>query len=65
MAVFTERGWPNCFSCGENINNIDLMMLSGHDFLPAVMILERWLEQYRQDLGVVERPAMPTSSQQE
>ena len=27
------------------------MMLCGHDFLPAVKILEGWLEQYRQDLG--------------
>jgi DNA primase len=43
----------HCFSCGENINNIDLMMLSGHDFLPAVMILEGWLEEYQRDLGVL------------
>ena len=27
------------------------MMLLGHDFLPAVKILEGWLDQYRVDLG--------------
>jgi hypothetical protein len=64
MAVFTERGWPNCFSCGENINNIDLMMLSGHDFLPAVTILKGWLEQYRRELGLSELSIRSNSSQQ-
>jgi hypothetical protein len=43
-----------------NSNNIDLMMLGGHDFLPAVMILEGWLEQYRRDLG--QRPPAVASS---
>jgi hypothetical protein len=38
-------------SCGENFNNIDLMMIQGHDFVPAVEILGGWLEEYRRDLG--------------
>jgi len=38
-------------SCGENFNNIDLMMIQGHDFVAAVEILKNWLEQYRRDLG--------------
>ncbi len=37
--------------CDENFNNIDLMMIQGHDFLPAVEILKNWLEQYQRDLG--------------
>jgi hypothetical protein len=40
----------HCFCCGENFNNIDLMMIQGHDFLPAVDILKNWLLEYQQDL---------------
>ena len=58
--VNPKNNLAHCFSCGENINNIDLMMLCGHDFLPAVMILEGWLEQYRSDLG--QRPPAVASS---
>jgi len=59
--VSTSAGPTYCFSCGEKINNIDLMLLNGHDFLPAVMILEGWLEQYRRDLGQWP-PAVASSS---
>jgi transcription elongation factor Elf1 len=41
----------HCFSCGKNCNNIDLMIMQGHDFLPAVKILSNWLEQYQRDSG--------------
>ena len=49
--VNPKNNLSHCFSCGENCNNIDLLMMQGHDFLPAVSILEGWLEQYRHDLG--------------
>jgi DNA primase len=49
--VNPKNNLAHCFSCGENINNIDLMMIQGLDFLPAVTILKGWLEQYRRDLG--------------
>lgn len=49
--VNPKNNLAHCFSCGENFNNIDLLMIGGHDFLPAVSILERWLEQYQHDLG--------------
>jgi hypothetical protein len=26
----------HCFHCEENLNNIDLMMLQGHELVPAV-----------------------------
>ena len=62
--VNSKNNLAHCFSCGENINNIDLMLLSGHDFVPAVTILESWLEQHRRDLGLSEPSASSSSSQQ-
>ena len=49
--VNPSNNLAHCFSCEENFNNIDLMMIQGHDFRPAVGILENWLVQYRRDLG--------------
>ena len=49
--VNPENNLAHCFCCGKNINNIDLMVLLGHDFIPAVGILENWLIQYQRDLG--------------
>ena len=57
--VNPRNNLAHCFSCGENFNNIDLFMLQGHDFLPAVAILKTWLEEYQRDLG---RRAPPASS---
>ena len=54
--VNPKNNLAHCFNCGENFNNIDLMILQGHDFLPAVDILKRWLGDYRRDLGRVEPP---------
>ncbi len=48
--VNPSNNLAHCFSCGENFNNIDLMMNHGHDFVPAVEILKNWLEEYRRDL---------------
>ena len=47
--VNPSNNLAHCFSCKENFNNIDLMMRQGHDFIPAVEILESWLEQYQHD----------------
>jgi DNA primase len=49
--VNPSNNLAHCFSCGKNVNNIDLMMMQGHDFIPAAGILENWLLQYRRDLG--------------
>jgi DNA primase len=49
--VNPRNNLAHCFSCGENYNNIDLMMIHGHDFVAAVEILKNWLEQYQRDLG--------------
>lgn len=55
--VNPRNNLAHCFSCGENFNNIDLMMRQGYDFVPAVSILENWLQQYRHDLGHTKRQA--------
>ncbi len=44
-------------------NNIDLMMLQGHDFLGAVRLLKIWLDQYRHDIDLPTQSATPRSSQ--
>jgi DNA primase len=49
--VNPRNNLAHCFCCDENFNNIDLMMVLGHDFLPAVDILKNWLQEYRRDLG--------------
>jgi DNA primase len=49
--VNPRNNLAHCFSCGENFNNIDLMMIQGHEFLTAVEILRNWLAEHRQDLG--------------
>jgi hypothetical protein len=36
----------HCFCCGQNFNNIDLLIALGYDFLAAVEVLEPWLRQH-------------------
>jgi DNA primase len=48
--VNPKNNLAHCFSCGKNYNNIDLMLIQGYDFLPAVQILTGWLQQYLSDL---------------
>lgn len=60
--VNPRNNLAHCFSCGENLNNIDLMLLQGHEFLPAVEILRSWLEQYQGDLGRSNPPAQSATS---
>jgi DNA primase len=49
--VNPKNNLAHCFSCKSNFNNIDLMMLQGHEFVSAVEILQNWLQQHRRDLG--------------
>jgi DNA primase len=51
VTVNPSNNLAHCFCCEKNFNNIDLMMLLGHEFKPAVSILENWLRQYRRDQG--------------
>jgi hypothetical protein len=47
--VNPRNNLAHCFGCGENFNNIDLMMTQGYDFVPAIEILQKWLRQYQKD----------------
>ncbi len=37
----------HCFTCKRNLNNIDLLLQLGYDFVAAVALLERWLAEYQ------------------
>ena len=37
----------HCFCCQKNLNNIDLLIELDYDFLSAVALLERWLNEYQ------------------
>jgi DNA primase len=48
--VNPRNNLAHCFHCHANLNNIDLLMTLGYDFLEAVAILERWLERHQSRL---------------
>lgn len=64
--VNPKNNLAHCFSCEKNFNNIDLLRMQGHDFVPAVQILEGWLQQYQRDLNhpseMVETTGRPAPS---
>ena len=45
--VNPRNNLAHCFCCKKNINNIDLLMTLDYDFLSAVAVLERWLNQHQ------------------
>ena len=45
--VNPRNNLAHCFSCKKNLNNIDLLLTLDYDFLGAVAILERWLNDYQ------------------
>ena len=55
--VNPKNNLAHCIACGANINTIDLLQACGHDFLAAVALFERWLEQYQ-----ARRPRKNTAS---
>lgn len=46
----------HCFTCKQNLNNIDLLMTLDYDFRAAVALLERWLKQYQAQQGKKKSP---------
>jgi len=42
----TRNNLAHCFCCKKNLNNIDLLLTLDYDFRDAVVLLERWLNQY-------------------
>ena len=49
--------FPLFLHCGKNINNIDLLLRTGHGFRQAVALLQDWLRQYRSGRAGVAAPA--------
>ena len=45
--VNPRNNLAHCFSCKKNLNNIDLLLTLDYDFLSAVRLLERWLNEYQ------------------
>ena len=44
--VNPSNNLAHCFHCHANLNTIDLMQMTGFDFLSAVELLARWLNEY-------------------
>jgi hypothetical protein len=45
--VNPRNNLAHCFCCKKNLNNIDLLLSQGYDFLAAVALLEKWLNDYQ------------------
>jgi DNA primase len=45
--VNPKNNLAHCFCCGQNLNNIDLLILLGYDFPSAARLLEQWLLRYQ------------------
>jgi DNA primase len=45
--VNPRNNLAHCFCCKKNLNNIDLLLTLDYDFLTAVALLKRWLDEYQ------------------
>ena len=54
--VNPRNNLAHCFCCQKNLNNIDLLRALGYDFREAVVLLERWLNQYQAQQGNKKTP---------
>ena len=45
--VNPRNNLAHCFSCKQNLNNIDLLRQLDYDFQSAVALLQRWLNDYQ------------------
>ena len=57
--VNPRNNLSHCFSCTQNLNNIDLLINLGYDFRRAVAILEDWLQKYEAHQVNKPNPAPP------
>ena len=57
--VNPRNNLAHCFSCQQNLNNIDLLLTLDYDFLSAVALLERWLTQYQARQARKKTPTTP------
>lgn len=47
--VNPRNNLAHCFHCGQNYNNIDLLLEYEYDFLSAVDLLDNWLIQHQRN----------------
>ncbi len=47
----------HCFGCKKNLNNIDLLLIMGYNFISAVSILVRMYERHRSRLPCTDSSA--------
>ena len=59
--VNPRNNLAHCFCCQKNLNNIDLLMTLDYDFLSAVALLQRWLDQFQAQQAKKKPPAPPPS----
>ena len=45
--VNPRNNLAHCFCCKKNLNNIDLLRELDYDFVSAVKLLQRWLQEYQ------------------
>ena len=57
--VNPRNNLAHCFSCRKNLNNIDLLISLDYDFLSAVTLLHRWLDQYQAQQAKKKTPTAP------
>jgi len=60
--VNPRKNLAHCFCCGQNLNNIDLLLTLDYDFRAAVALLERWLKQYQAQPTKRKTPPPPTQT---
>ena len=58
--VNPKNNLAHCFCCGQNFNNIDLLIQLGYTFRSAVELLEQWLQRYQAQQAQKNNP--PTAS---
>jgi hypothetical protein len=58
--VNPRNNYSHCFTCTQNLNNIDLLITLGYPFRNAVTLLQRWLIQYQAQQEKKKAPAPTT-----
>jgi hypothetical protein len=61
--VNPRNNLAHCFTCKHNLNNIDLLLILGYDFVAAVGLLEGWLQQYEGRHGKKPIPGPPPTEE--
>lgn len=58
--VNPKNNLAHCFCCGQNFNNIDLLIQLGYDFRSAARLLQQWLLRYQTQNAKKNKSTPPT-----